>query len=145
MKIPTGRATLLVLALCGLLPAWGAARAEDDLYQALGAEDGIVKIVHNATALWLADDRIKADFDNINMDWLSKHLVEQLCHLAGGPCIYKGRDMHATHIGLHLHDAEFNAVAEDVQTAMEQADVPYHVQNRLMALLAPLERQVVTQ
>src|ERR1700722_64424 len=145
MKIPTRNAVVIALALCGLAPTFGIAQADDDLYHALGAQDGIVKIVHNATTLWLADDRIKADFDNINMDWLSKHIVDQLCQLAGGPCIYKGRDMHAAHVGLHLHDAEFNALAEDLQTAMDQADVPYHVQNRLMALLAPMARQVVTQ
>jgi len=41
--------------------------------------------------------------------------------------------------------AKFNAVAEDLQTAMERTGLPYWTQNRLMALLAPMQRDIVTQ
>ena len=53
--------------------------------------------------------------------------------------------MAASHKGLHLNQAKFNAVAEDLQTAMEQAGIPYWTQNRLMALLAPMQRDIVTR
>ncbi|HEX2940070.1 MAG TPA: hypothetical protein VHO91_03420, partial [Rhodopila sp.] len=59
--------------------------------------------------------------------------------------IYKGRPMAAAHEGLDLNQAKFNAVAEDLQTAMEQVGIPYWTQNRLMARLAPLEHDIVTK
>jgi hemoglobin len=119
--------------------------ADDSLYRAFGARDGLVKIVDEATARWLADDRIKDTFDDINIPRFKGLLVDQLCELTGGPCKYRGRDMYQSHKGLHLNEAEFNALVEGLQDAMDKYDVPNWSQNRLLALLAPMERDVVTR
>lgn len=121
------------------------AQAGGTLYDHLGQKPGIVRIVDATVSIWLADDRVKADFDNINLDRLKARIADQICQLADGPCTYKGRSMAAPHKGLHLNQAKFNAVAEDLQTAMEQAGIPYWTQNRLMALLAPMQRAIVTR
>ena len=136
------RAFWIALAV---LPLAVPARADDTLYAKLGGQAGMARIVDRAIPLYMADPRIKADFDNINPDHLKTRMTDFLCQLTGGPCAYKGRSMAASHKGLHLREAEFNAVAEDLQTAMEQAGVPYWTQNRLMALLAPMERDIVTR
>lgn len=140
------RATPVVLA--ALLLAFhlpGAARASGTLYADLGGREGIARIVDGAVASWQTDPRIKADFDNINFDHLRTRITDFVCQVAGGPCLYKGRSMAASHKGLHLHEAEFDAVAEDLQSAMERVGIPYRTQNRLMALLAPMERDIVTR
>ncbi len=124
----------LLLGLALGLPA----RADDTLYAKLGERLGIERIVNNVTVLWLSDARVKDDFDNINMDHLKPRLVDELCQVADGPCRYKGRSMAASHKGLKLNRAKFNAVAGDLQTAMEQAGIPYWTQNRLIARLAPM-------
>ena len=121
------------------------ALAGDPLYLRLGGQAGVARIVNESVTLWLADDRIKGDFDNINLDRLRTRLADQICQLAKGPCVYKGRSMRAAHAGLDLTQAKFNALAEDVQTAMERVGIPYWTQNKLMALLAPMQRDVVTQ
>jgi hemoglobin len=72
-------------------------------------------------------------------------LTDKLCQVADGPCRYKGRSLAATHKGLHVNQAKFNAVAEDLQAAMSQAGIPYWTQNRLMARLAPMQRDIVTR
>lgn len=143
MRIRLTRGILLLLLVLAA-PALPAVAA-DTLYDRLGGQPGVARIVRDAVALWLVDDRIKADFDNINLDRLRSRLVDQICQLAGGPCVYRGRPMGASHAGLETSQAKFNAVAEDMQTAMEQADVPYRTQNRLMALLAPMQRDIVTR
>lgn len=135
---------LLMVAAAGILPIMPA-QAEDTLYQELGAKPGIDRIVETALALFLADPRIKDEFDNINLERLAKRLADELCVTAGGPCEYKGRSMAAAHQGLGLNRAKFNAVAEDLQTAMERHGVSYWVQNRLMARLAPMQRDIVTR
>jgi len=138
-------ASLLLLGiLLGLalgLPAW----ADDTLYARLGERPGIERIVDNVAVLWLDDARIKQEFDNINMNHLKARLVDQLCQVADGPCRYKGRSMAASHKGLKLSQPKFNAVAEDLQTAMGQAGVSYWTQNRLIARLAPMQRDIVTR
>ncbi len=134
-------AVLLILGLCALAPRPAAASLFDDL----GGASGMDRIVDGAVAAFLSDPRTRDDFDNINPDRLRARLRAFLCQIADGPCRYAGRDMHAAHQGLELTEAKFNAVAEELQQAMEQAGVGYWTQNRLLARLAPLRRQIVTK
>jgi len=140
------RALLLAMVVAGAgAPLRPSAAAGTTLFADLGGTGGIDRIVDGAVALFLADDRIKLDFDNINPDRLRLRLKSQLCQVADGPCDYKGRTMEASHEGLAVTQAKFNAVAEDLQTAMERAGVGYWTQNRLMARLAPMQRLIVTR
>ena len=41
----------------------------------------------------------------------------------------------ATHKGLHLTNANFNALVEDLQSAMDKCDIPFATQNRFLARL----------
>jgi len=45
--------------------------------------------------------------------------------------------MTAAHKGLHLTNADFNAVVEDLQVAMNECDILFATQNRFLARLAP--------
>lgn len=138
---PATRRVLLLAAL-----AWPAcAQASGSLYDRLGGEAGIDRIASNAVAIYLTDPRIKDEFDNINPDRLRSRLASLLCQLADGPCVYKGRPMAQAHAGLAITEGKFNAVAEGMQVAMRQAGVPYWTQNRLMALLAPMHRDIVNR
>ena len=132
-----------ILAACIAMTA--PALAADTLYDRLGGREGIKRIVDDGYAIILADDRIKDDFDNINPDHIKPRLIDLICQLSGGPCIYKGRPMAAAHEGLDLTQAKFNALAEDMQTGMQNLGIPYWTQNRLMALLAPMQRDIVRE
>ncbi len=144
---------LMRAAFIGLLAAAtlaaGFARhshaADDSLYRGLGGKDNIVKMIDVAMIKWLADPRILDEFDNINLDRLKSRISDQICQIAGGPCQYTGRDMYASHKGLHLNQAKFNALAENLQLAMDDVGIPFSTQNRLMALLAAMQRDVVTR
>jgi hemoglobin len=115
------------------------------LYEELGGKDGITKIVSYAVDAYAADPRLSAQFDNINFDWLKGRIALQICQLTGGPCKYPGRDMYAAHKGLHIDSASFNAVVEDLEGAMDKAGVPFRTQNRLLALLAPMKKKIVSR
>ena len=121
------------------------ALAGESLFQQLGGKAGVTHIADLSVTLIVADPRIKADFDNTNLDRLRSRLADQFCQITNGPCQYKGQSMAAAHAELGITRAKFNALAEDVQTAMDQIGVPYRTQNRLMALLAPMQRDVVTR
>lgn len=134
-----------VLLLAALAAAPSPARASDTLYDSLGGQPGVERITRNAVALYLTDPRLKDDFDNISPDRIRTRLAEYICQLAGGPCTYRGRSMKQAHAGLQVTEAKFNAVAEGMQAAMAQAGIPYWTQNRLMALLAPIHRDIVNR
>jgi hemoglobin len=120
-------------------------KAQDTLFAALGGQAGIDKIVDASVDNYLADDRIKAIFDESNIDRLRAEFKVQFCQVAGGPCQYTGHNMTAAHKGLHLTNADFNAVVEDLQAAMDSCHTPFAIQNRFLARLAPMQHQVVTR
>lgn len=137
--------TLRLLLLSGLLASVSAPPAHASLFDDLGGERGVQAIVDRAVTRWLADPRIAPTFADTNMTRFRRLLNEQLCAVAEGPCRYTGKDMATAHRGLDLHQAQFNALAEELQDAMEELGVAYHTQNRLIARLAPMHRDVVTQ
>ena len=134
----------VVLAGAIMVVASGHARA-GSLYSDLGERPGLVRLTDRVMQVWLADPRVAPSFEDSNTDRIKGQLVEQLCSITGGGCVYKGQSMADAHRGLHLATRQFNAATEDLQTAMEQVDLPYTVQNRLIALLAPMRRDVVTR
>jgi hemoglobin len=133
---------IALLALASLGPAHAA---DDATYRGLGGQQGIKAIVATMVQLVLADPRIKETFSDSDMKHVAMRLEEQFCMLSGGPCVYKGDEMHGVHAGLKITNAMFNALAEDLQIAMERNSVPSHVQNKLMAKLAPMQRDIVTK
>jgi hemoglobin len=53
--------------------------------------------------------------------------------------------MAESHAGLGITRADFNALVEDLQTAMNARGIPFRAQNKLLAVLAPMHREVVTE
>lgn len=140
---------LTTVLLCALLLAAGTALAQapvpdDSTYQGLGGKQGIKNIVSTFVKLVLADQRINANFRDTDKVNLEIRLAEQFCELSGGPCKYGGKSMADIHDGLNITTAQFNALAEQLQVAMEQHDVPSRIQNKLVAKLAPMHRDMVS-
>ena len=140
-------AVLAVLAAPALAqaPAAVAAQAPDPLFAEMGGKAGIDHLVEVFVATNLSDPRIKAIFDESNMDRVRAQFKDQFCMVAGGPCVYRGHSMAAAHKGLHLTEADFNAVVENLQEAMDRCGIAFSVQNRFLARMAPMEHQVVTR
>ena len=134
-----------ILAVTTMLLFALPAHAEDTLFADMGGQSGIDKIVDASVDNYLADDRIKAIFDESNIDRLRAEFKVQFCQVAGGPCAYAGHDMTMAHKGLHLTNSDFNAVVEDLQNAMDRAGLPFATQNRFLARLAPMQHQVVSR
>lgn len=133
-------AILLGLLVCGC----AAPRERPDvLYQDLGGQPGIEKLVTGMLVNIANDDRIVGHFRGANIERLRGKLVEQFCALSGGPCEYTGDDMLQSHAGKNITDADFNALVEDLIAAMEQQRIPVAAQNRLLALLAPMHGDIV--
>jgi len=135
------RAIALGYLLLTAAPAW----AEDTLYADMGGKPGIDRMVDEVERVYLADPRIKDVFEESNLERLNAMLKDHFCMVAGGPCAYTGHSMEAAHKGLHLKNMDFNALVEDLQVAMDRCDIPFAIQNRFLARLAPMQHQVVTR
>jgi hemoglobin len=128
-----------------LVASLQAQAADDSLYTALGGSAGIRRVVADLVPALQADPRIRASFDGVDMERLAAKLEEQFCDVSGGPCKYSGKDMKTIHEDLAVNRAQFNALVEDLQEAMRRNGIASDTQNRLLARLAPMHREVVTK
>ena len=124
----------------GLTPIQG-----DAVYHAFHEEAGVRRVVDRLVDRYQHDPRIADIFRAGDTPHLKKMLSEEICYAVGGPCHYTGQDMRTAHKDMGLQQADFNAVVEDLQWAMDREGVPVWAQNKLLAKLAPLERAVVTR
>jgi hemoglobin len=131
------------LQLLVLLSGMGVAHASPTLYERIGGEAKFKAIAEEFTNIILADDRINFTFANADIAKFKKLIFEQLCELTQGPCKYTGRDMHEAHAKLNINNAQFNALAEDLYIAFDRVHVPYRLQNKVMVMLAPMQKDVV--
>ena len=134
-----------LVAVSALVLMSAGARADKTLYESMGGESVLRIAVDHFADNVQTDDRINFTFAEADILKFKRLIFEQLCNLSGGPCKYTGRDMRTAHAKLSINNAEFNALAEDLYLALDQAGVPYRLQNKLMALLAPMQHQIVTR
>lgn len=142
--LATSGVVALALTCAGTAAAQSVA-SSDAVFRDLGGKPGITKIVAEFLPLVLADARIKDSFKDTDIERLAVLLEEQFCELSGGPCKYSGKDMKTIHEDLNVTNSHFNALAENLQIAMEKVGIPSRTQNKLVARLAPMQRDIVTK
>jgi hemoglobin len=70
-------------------------------------------------------------------------LVDQLCALAGGPCLYTGRDMKSSHKGLGITDSDWQATMKYIRDSMTELNVPQREQDEVIALWTNYKGEIV--
>ncbi len=121
-----------------------SAAKDNSLYIALGAQAGITQLSDDFVTRLVADKRLRPFFEKTNLPHFKLQLADQFCVVSGGPCVYKGADMKSSHANFDIAKADFNALVEVLQQSMDAKGIPFRAQNRLLALLAPMHREVIT-
>jgi hemoglobin len=134
--------------LCIALLAFGLAlaapaSADDALYEKLGGQPGLVRLVDAFLPRVLANARLAPFFKDVNQDYLKGQLVAEFRQVSGGPCARKGPDMKQAHAAFDIDRGTFNAMVEVLQEAMDDQGVAFATQNQLLARLAPMHRDIV--
>jgi hemoglobin len=120
-----------------------SAYAKEPLFFRMGGEAKLKPAMDELVEIMLEDERINFAFAQTELSKFKHLLYTQLCELAGGPCIYDGRDMRTAHAKLPISNAQFNALTEDLYIAFDRVGVSYALQNEMIALLAPMQRDIV--
>jgi len=143
----TTRGLVALLLLVGGLGACATMGAEPpSLYKRLGGREGIALVVDDFVANMVADPRVNARFQGMQppaVFKLKSNLSDQICDAAGGPCSYLGRDMKATHTGMNITDAEWNATVENLVKALDKRQVGAKEKSELLGLLGPMKGEIV--
>jgi hemoglobin len=117
--------------------------ADASLYERLGGQGAIQAVVTKFIGNVGADKRINSYFATTDLKKLNRLLVEQVCAASGGPCTYSGRDMKTTHKGMKVTTAAFNALVEDLVSALDTFNVPKKEKDELLAVLGPMNKDIV--
>ncbi len=79
----------------------------------------------------------------VDADAVRMHLIAFVAKATGGPVAYTGRDMTSAHAGMKITAEEWAAAGEDFVATLVELNVPEAEQKELLALVAPLEAQIV--
>ena len=139
------RAALIsaALAVGATLAQPAAAQANDALYQQLGGQSGLVTLMDDFMNRLLADKRMGPFFKDVDHQHVKEQLVAQFCEVSGGPCKLSGPDMKKAHSGFDVTKGDFNALVEVLQQSMDAQGIAFSTQNRLLAKLAPMHREII--
>jgi hemoglobin len=117
------------------------------LYERLGKEPGITRVVDDFVAAVAADDKVrdkhKKHFKEGDVAGLKRKLIDQIGAATGGPHKYTGKNMKEAHRGLGITNADFDALVGDLVKAMDRNHVGPTEQGELKALLGPMRSDVV--
>lgn len=114
-----------------------------NLFEAFGGREGLTKIMDDVMPRWLKNPRTRPFFENSDQDRIKLQLVEQFCVIMNGPCEYSGRTMAEAHRGMNVSEGAFYALVEELQLSLNAMNVPFAAQNRLIAALAPMHRDII--
>jgi hemoglobin len=87
-------------------------KGQESLYRRLGGYDTIAAVIADLFQLLKEDERFRRFALGRGLDSRARAqqlTVELVCALAGGPCLYLGRDMNVSHRGLGITGEEWDA------------------------------------
>ena len=136
--------SLVVSVLCLGATSVALAQAPNDAaLAAFGGFAGLSKMTQDFVERVQKNPSIGRFFKEADNERLQAMLTDQFCDVLGGGCKYSGKSMKEVHTNMKVSSADFNALAEELQHALNAANVPFADQNKLIAKLAPMHRDVV--
>lgn len=119
----------------------------DSLYAKLGGADGVNIIVDQFYSRSMIDNRLREVLSNAGMDvGRQKELFKQLLVAKATDHEEAAAELSAEYAEAFrenpMSHSQFNAGIENLYLAMEDANIPYYVQNNVMHVVFPLKDQV---
>ncbi len=145
------RQALVFLSLL-LVMSWNAACAiaqqtpDKSLYERLGRYDAIAAVSDDFIGRLAGDKQLSRFLVGLSADSkkrLRQLVVDQLCEATGGPCIYIGRSMKASHTGLGVTDSDWQATVKHLVATLDKFKVPEKEKSELLAIASSLKADIV--
>ncbi|MCC2618293.1 group 1 truncated hemoglobin [Aestuariibacter halophilus] len=115
----------------------------DSLYTRLGGTDGITQIANDLVDIHLANPAISPRFVNSDVSALKKGAATFFIAGTGGPNVYEGKDMAATHKGMNISGNEFLAVLDDALEALNKNNVAQREKEEVLFVLYSMKPDIV--
>lgn len=113
-------------------------------YERVGGGASIRVVVDRFYDLVLGDERLVSYFVDSDMPQLKRHQALLIAQVLGGPAAYDGRELREAHAGMDIGRGDFALVVAYLAQALREAGVEEEVINRVGAVLASTEEDVVS-
>lgn len=117
----------------------------ESLFERLGGVEGVTRIAHDVVDNHRANPSISKRFAEFDVAKLKKGAADFFVMGSGGPNVYEGKDMIATHKGMNISNDEFVAVLDDAVAAMEKNNVGQREKEEVLYIFFSLKNDVVQQ
>ena len=120
--------------------------SEQTLYRRLGGYDAIAAVIDEFLSRFGSDPTLARFGGGRSLDSRQRSrqlLVDQICSLAGGPCVYAGRDMKTAHAGLGITEAEWQATLQWLSAALEKSGVALREKEDFLAIFRRYKNDIV--
>lgn len=113
------------------------------LYERLGATAGITKLASDLVDIHLANPRIAPRYADSDVTAVKNGAATFFISGTGGPDVYKGKDMLATHKGMNIDGDEFIAVLDDALEALEKNNIGQREKEEVLFVLYSMKSEIV--
>jgi hemoglobin len=116
------------------------------LYKRLGGYDVIARVIDDLFGLMRTDPRFSRFGAGRSFDSHQRArqlTVDMVCHLAGGPCFYIGRDMKTSHAGLGITEEEWEVNLQYTRQALIKNGIGEREQGEFLALFERYREEIV--
>ncbi len=134
-----------IAVLMLLYSAVNAQEKTASLYERMGRYDAISAVADEYLRGIRSDPQF-ARFSGRGADSLRRAkqlLKDQLCGMAGGPCLYVGRDMKTVHGGLGINAEDWAANMRYMAAALDKAKIGAKEKAEFLALVDSLKPEIV--
>lgn len=115
----------------------------ESLYERLGGTDGINSIANDLVDLHLANPAIAPRFADSDPVKLKNGAATFFIAGTGGPSVYEGKDMLATHKGMNISAHEFIAVLDDALKALASNGIAQREQEEVLFVLYSMRSDII--
>ena len=115
----------------------------NSLYERLGGTEGITQIASDLVDIHVANPRIAPRYANSDIAAVKNGAATFFISGTGGPNVYEGKDMLATHKGMNIDAEEFIAVLDDALEALQKNNVGQREQEEVLFILYSMKAEIV--
>lgn len=119
---------------------------QKSLYERLGGYDALAAVSDDFIMRLANSKRIGRFVTGLSEDSqkkLRQHLVEFLCSVTGGSCIYLGRDMKTSHKGLGIDEEDWKEGVKLLTETLDKFKVPEKEKTEVLTAVGSLKKDIV--
>ena len=120
--------------------------SEPSLYSRLGGYDAISAVANNLVTRVRADARLGRFWAHRGSDGIEREvqlLIDFLCHVAGGPMYYTGRDMKTSHKGMGISEQDWAALIMHLNATLDHFKVPAAEREAVVGFVQSTKGEIV--